>query len=51
VPDHLGFGRSDNPSRPGLYRISEHVRRLDALLESLDLRSGDARSVKNFGCE
>jgi pimeloyl-ACP methyl ester carboxylesterase len=38
VPDHLGFGRSDKPSRPALYHISDHVRRLDALLESLDLR-------------
>ena len=37
VPDHLGFGRSDKPPRPELYRIAEHVRRLDALLESLDL--------------
>lgn len=38
VPDHLGFGRSDKPPRPELYRIGEHVRRLDGLLESLDLR-------------
>src|SRR5919198_596619 len=37
VPDHLGFGRSDKPPRPKLYRIAQHVRRLDALLESLDL--------------
>jgi len=37
VPDHLGFGRSDKPPRPELYRISQHVRRLDELLESLDL--------------
>jgi haloalkane dehalogenase len=37
VPDHLGFGRSDKPARPGAYRIAEHARRLDALLESLDL--------------
>jgi pimeloyl-ACP methyl ester carboxylesterase len=38
VPDHLGFGRSDKPSDPELYRIPNHVQRLDALLESLDLR-------------
>ncbi|GLY75474.1 alpha/beta fold hydrolase [Actinoallomurus iriomotensis] len=37
VPDHLGFGRSDKPSRRESYRIAEHVRRMDALLESLDL--------------
>jgi len=37
VPDHLGFGRSDKPTRAGVYRIADHVRRLDALLESLDL--------------
>lgn len=38
VPDHLGFGRSDKPDKPDLYRIARHVERLDALLESLDLR-------------
>ncbi len=38
VPDHLGFGRSDKPGRLELYRIPRHVQRLDALLESLDLR-------------
>lgn len=38
VPDHLGFGRSDKPSDPELYRIPRHVARLNALLESLDLR-------------
>jgi haloalkane dehalogenase len=38
VPDHLGFGRSDKPTDPELYRIARHVERLDALLESLDLR-------------
>jgi len=37
VPDHLGFGRSDKPSDPGLYHIPRHVERLEALLESLDL--------------
>jgi pimeloyl-ACP methyl ester carboxylesterase len=38
VPDHLGFGRSDKPTDPELYRIPRHVARLDALLESLGLR-------------
>ena len=38
VPDHLGFGRSDKPTEPELYRIPRHVERLDSLLESLDLR-------------
>lgn len=37
VPDHLGFGRSDKPDSPELYRIERHAERLDALLESLDL--------------
>src|SRR5260221_1241939 len=38
VPDHLGFGRSVKPADPELYRIPRHVARLEALLESLDLR-------------
>jgi pimeloyl-ACP methyl ester carboxylesterase len=38
VPDHLGFGRSDKPDDPELYRIPRHADRLEALLESLDLR-------------
>jgi haloalkane dehalogenase len=38
VPDHLGFGRSDKPDDPELYRVPRHAARLDALLESLDLR-------------
>ncbi len=37
VPDHLGFGRSDKPDVPELYRIPRHAERLEALLESLDL--------------
>jgi cis-3-alkyl-4-acyloxetan-2-one decarboxylase len=37
VPDHLGFGRSDKPDDPELYRVPRHAKRLDALLESLDL--------------
>lgn len=38
VPDHLGFGRSDKPDDPELYRVPRHAARLDALLQSLDLR-------------
>jgi haloalkane dehalogenase len=38
VPDHLGFGRSDKPDRAELYRIERHARRLEKLLQSLDLR-------------
>jgi pimeloyl-ACP methyl ester carboxylesterase len=37
VPDHLGFGRSDKPDDPELYRIPRHAARLEQLLESLDL--------------
>src|ERR671914_2037331 len=36
--DDLGFGRSDKPDRPALYSIERHCRRVEALLESLDLR-------------
>ncbi len=38
VPDHLGFGRSEKRRDAELYRVPPHARRLDALLESLDLR-------------
>jgi haloalkane dehalogenase len=38
VPDHLGFGRSDKPDDPSLYRIPRHAARFEQLLESLDLR-------------
>jgi pimeloyl-ACP methyl ester carboxylesterase len=38
VPDHLGFGRSAKPDRAELYGIRRHAERLEALLESLDLR-------------
>ena len=38
VPDHLGFGRSDKPDNREFYRIPRHAERLEALLESLDLR-------------
>jgi len=37
VPDHLGFGRSDKPDNPELFRVPRHAARLEALLESLDL--------------
>jgi pimeloyl-ACP methyl ester carboxylesterase len=36
--DHLGFGRSDKPDDPELYRIPRHAERTEALLESLDLQ-------------
>ena len=39
VPDHLGFGRSEKPPAPELYRAPCHARRLEALLDSLDLRA------------
>jgi haloalkane dehalogenase len=38
VPDHLGFGRSEKPGDRELYRVPRHAQRLDALLESLELR-------------
>ena len=38
VPDHLGFGRSDKLHDPDLCHVPRHAERLDALLESLDLR-------------
>lgn len=37
VLDHLGFGRSQKPNNPKLYRIPHHGDRCEALLESLDL--------------
>jgi pimeloyl-ACP methyl ester carboxylesterase len=38
VPDHLGFGRSDKPNDAERYRVPRQAERLEALLESLDLR-------------
>lgn len=38
VPDHLGFGRSDKPDEPDLYRIRMHAERLESLLQALDLQ-------------
>lgn len=37
VVDLLGFGRSDKPAEPELYTLERSCRRLEALLESLDL--------------
>ena len=34
VPDHLGFGRSQKPGEPELYRVRRHAQRLELLLES-----------------
>ena len=45
--DHLGFGLSDKPA-DGSYRPEDHARRLEALLESLDL-SSVALVVHDFG--
>lgn len=39
APDHLGFGRSDKPVDALLYRVPRHAARVEALLESLDLRN------------
>lgn len=39
VPDHLGFGRSEKPGDPDLYRVARHAHRLDDLLESLGLNA------------
>lgn len=38
VPDFLGFGRSDKPSDASVCGVLDHVRRLNSLLDSLDLR-------------
>lgn len=38
APDMLGFGRSEKPRRRELYDVARHAARLDALLESLDLK-------------
>ncbi len=37
VMDHLGFGRSEKPDDPDLYRVARHGERCTRLLESLDL--------------
>jgi len=38
VPDCLGFGRSDKPTDRRVYAVTKHAGRMEALLESLDLR-------------
>ena len=48
VPDCLGFGRSDKPDEPELYRIPRHATRIEALLESLDLKNATA-VVQDWG--
>lgn len=37
--DHLGFGRSDKPTRTDVYAIRRHADRCEALLEALDLKN------------
>src|SRR5215207_358385 len=39
IVDHLGFGRSDKPQNPELYGFEGNGKRLEALLESLELRN------------
>jgi haloalkane dehalogenase len=48
VPDHLGFGRSDKPADPSAYQIERHARRLEAFLESLNLRNA-ALAAQDWG--
>ncbi|MBI5495336.1 MAG: alpha/beta fold hydrolase [Deltaproteobacteria bacterium] len=48
VADHLGFGRSDKPDAIARYTIELHARRLEALLESLDLRDATL-GVQDWG--
>lgn len=48
VPDHLGFGRSDKPDEPDLYRYLMHAERLESLLQSLDLQDATA-VVQDWG--
>ncbi len=48
VMDHLGFGRSDKPDDPALYRIPAHAERCEALLESLAL-SDATMLVQDWG--
>lgn len=36
--DHMGFGASDKPARPGEYTLERHIENAAALVESLDLR-------------
>ena len=52
VPDHLGFGRSEKPDDPELYRVPRHAERLDACWSrsssgapSSSRRTGEVRSA------
>lgn len=47
APDHLGFGLSDKPATAD-YRPEAHARRLDTLVEALDLRHA-VLVVHDFG--
>lgn len=39
VPDHMGFGRSDKPLDPSLYRLARHIQNLESLLLALDVKN------------
>lgn len=39
VPDHMGFGRSDKPLDPSLYRLARHMQNLESLLLKLDIKN------------
>lgn len=39
APDHIGFGLSDKPSDEGAYSIDGHIRNLETLVKTLDLRN------------
>ncbi|MBI4240349.1 MAG: alpha/beta fold hydrolase [Candidatus Rokubacteria bacterium] len=39
VPDHMGFGCSDKPLDPSLYRLARHIANLESLLLRLDVRN------------
>ena len=39
VPDHMGMGKSETPATPYPYRLSHHIRNLEALLLEMDLRA------------
>lgn len=48
VPDHLGFGLSDEPGDPSILRPADHARRFMALADALDLRDA-ILVVHDFG--
>ncbi|MBI4362565.1 MAG: alpha/beta fold hydrolase [Euryarchaeota archaeon] len=41
APDHLGFGLSDKPPDPGDYTLEGHIRRLQQVVDRLDLEKFD----------